>query len=90
MNGARGQDGRVVRCAACGHTHSAAAWGAVPTLLVLGPKDVRQHLVGWEDGAIEVRACAGCGHGLARFAAENDRPPHLPQRSWAPRSKGCP
>jgi hypothetical protein len=67
MNGAQVHEGRAVRCAACGHTHTAAAWRAGPTLEVLDAKDVRRYVVGWEDVAIEVRACAKCGRGIARL-----------------------
>jgi hypothetical protein len=59
---------RAVRCGSCGHTHSAAAWRARPMLHVLGASDVRAHVVGWTDGAIEVRACAACGRSIARLA----------------------
>jgi len=57
-----------IRCATCGHTHSPSVWAARPTLRLIREEELRPYVVAWNERAIEVRACAGCGREIARLA----------------------
>ena len=58
----------AIRCGGCGHTHSASAWRALPTLQTLTPDDVNAYVVAWPQGsAVDVRACSACGRRIARL-----------------------
>jgi hypothetical protein len=59
----------MVRCARCSRSWTAQTWRALPKERTLTHAEVSAYVSDWPQRVtVEVRACSGCGHPIARRA----------------------
>lgn len=64
-----GKDPAAVVCGRCRRGYAHADWVRLERVQTLTADEVRNHVLVWSrERSIEVRACATCGHGIARTA----------------------
>ena len=72
--GSRARDA-LTRCSMCRADYTGEAYAALAPVATLDAEDVEKHVVVWPAGrVVEIRACARCGHRLARLAESGTRP----------------
>jgi hypothetical protein len=51
----------AAKCSACGTGFTSAAWTRLSLSTVMGPREIREIVLGWpDDVCVEVRVCSGC------------------------------
>ena len=64
-----------LRCSTCGQSYAAFSWTELPTVRILTPAEVHEHVTTWpEEMVVAVRTCRGCGAPMARTAQHRTRP----------------
>jgi hypothetical protein len=64
-----------LRCSTCGQSYAAFSWTELPTVRILTPAEVHEHVTTWpEEMVVAVRTCRGCGAPMARTAQRRIRP----------------
>jgi hypothetical protein len=64
-----------LRCSTCGQNYAAFSWTELPTVRILTPAEVHEHVTTWpEEMVVAVRTSRGCGAPMARTAQHRIRP----------------